>query len=622
MIHIINLTKYFGNQILYDDITLGINPREKIGLVGRNGHGKTTLFNLILDKIQPDSGEISIPKGYRIGHLEQHMNFTQDSVLKEACLGLREEDTYSTWKVEKILSGLGFSKEDMQKPCSVFSGGFQIRLNLTKVLVSEPNMLMLDEPNNYLDIVASRWLISFLQQWQGELILITHDRGFMDSVTTHTVAIHRTKVKKVKGNTQKLYDQIATEEEVYEKTLVNEENKRRQLEVFIARFRAKASLASQVQSKMKLLEKMGENEHLERIESLNFSFNSIPFISTHMVNANEITFSYTGSEPYLIKDFSLTVGKKERICVIGKNGKGKSTLLKTFAGEIQPLSGTIKINQTLQAGYFGQPNILRLNPKNTVLDEIMLSNPACNLQTARNIAGMFMFKRDDAFKPVSVLSGGEKNRVMMAKIVVTPCQMLLLDEPTNHLDMDSCDALLKAIDEFDGSVVMVTHDEAFLKRIAKRLVIFDKEKITLYEGGYQDFLENIGWDDERNLDPESQPKKVSLSLNNTFHNKKTYRKLKAEIMKDRDNVLRPLKTEINKLEKDISEMEQEINVNNELLIKASAEGYSPKIAETSKRNSYLKQEIEVSFEKLTKYSAEYEANQKDFEEKLKRLQSL
>jgi len=196
MIHLINITKSFGTQLLYDDITLSINSREKIGLVGKNGYGKTTLFNLILGNTQPDYGEISIPKNYRIGHLEQHINFTQDSVLKEGCLGLREEDKYDTWKVEKILSGLGFSKEDMNKNPSVFSGGYQIRLNLAKVLVAEPNLLLLDEPNNYLDIVASRWLLNFLRAWKNELVVITHDRGFMDSFTTHTVTIHRRKIRK------------------------------------------------------------------------------------------------------------------------------------------------------------------------------------------------------------------------------------------------------------------------------------------------------------------------------------------------------------------------------------------------------------------------------------------
>ncbi|OGS45834.1 MAG: ABC transporter ATP-binding protein [Elusimicrobia bacterium RIFOXYD2_FULL_34_15] len=609
MIQILNIKKTFGDQLLYDNITFNINSKEKIGLVGRNGHGKTTLFHMILGNIQPDEGTISIPKGYRIGYLEQHINFTQDTVLQEGCLGLSEDDKYDTWKVEKILSGLGFSKEDMQKPCSIFSGGYQIRLNLAKVLVSEPEMLLLDEPNNYLDIVASRWLISFLKSWQGELMLITHDRAFMDSVTTHTIAIHRAKIRKVKGNTEKLYNQLAVEEEVYEKTRLNEETKRAQLELFIARFKAKSTMASQAQSKIKLLEKMTEKKQLEKIETLDFSFKSIPFHATQMMNTSGITFSYTGQEPYLINDISVNIGKKERIFVIGKNGKGKSTFLKILANELTPLSGNIKTHPSLTIGYFGQPNMLRLNSGNTVLDEIMSASPSCSLQIARNIAGTLMFKEDNALKKISVISGGEKSRVLLAKILVTPCQLLMLDEPTNHLDMDSCEALMEAIDEFGGSVIMVTHDEMFLKRLAKRLIIFDKDKVRLYEGGYQDFLDNVGWKDEYNSDEE----KPRLFLNKPSDNKKELEKLKKEKIKERDNILKPLSKEINEIEKTILTLENELKINNDILVKASMESDIKQITDTSKRNSHLKHEIKLLFDKLVKISSEYETRQKEFE---------
>jgi ATP-binding cassette subfamily F protein 3 len=617
MIQILNLTKSFGDQLLYDNITFNINKKEKIGLVGRNGHGKTTLFHLILGNMMPDSGSISIPRGYRIGYLEQHINFTQDTVLKEGCLSLSEDDKYETWKVEKILSGLGFSKEDMDKPCSIFSGGYQIRLNLAKVLVSQPEMLLLDEPNNYLDIVASRWLIGFLKSWQGELILITHDRGFMDNVTTHTIGIHRKKIRKVKGSTEKLYNQLTVEEEVYEKTRLNEETKREQLEVFIARFKAKATMASQAQSKIKLLEKMEEKEQLEKEETLDFSFKSIPFEATQMKSASEITFSYSGEEPYLIKDFSINIGKKERIFVIGKNGKGKSTLLRILAGDLQPLSGCTKTHPILKTGYFGQPNLLKLNRENTVLDEIMSASPVCPLQTARNIAGMLMFKGDNALKKISVISGGEKNRVLLGKIVVTPCQLLMLDEPTNHLDMDSCAALMEAIDEFAGSVVVVTHDEAFLKRLAKRLVIFDKDTISLYEGGYQDFLDNVGWKDENN----SREGKPRLLLNKPSVDKKTLEKLKTKKTKERDNILKPLSREINEIEKTIETLENELKMNDGVLVKASMESDVKQITDISKRNSHLKQEIKSLFDKLVKLTSEYETRQEEFKKIIDDLES-
>lgn len=224
-----------------------------------------------------------------------------------------------------------------------------------------------------------------------------------------------------------------------------------------------------------------------------------------MLSVEEISFSYGNKAPYLINEFSLNAGKNERICVMGKNGKGKSTLLKLLAGELTPVKGNIKINPKLKTGYFGQPNLIRLKPDNTVLDEIMSSSRECFPQTARNIAGRLMFRGDSALKPISVLSGGEKNRVMLAKIVVKPCHFLLLDEPTNHLDMDSCDALLEALNRFDGSVIIVTHNEMFLKNLAKRLIVFDRDAVKVFEGGYQEFLDNVGWKDE-DESKEEKPK--------------------------------------------------------------------------------------------------------------------
>ncbi len=268
MIKFMGINKSFGDQLLYEDLNLSINRGEKVGLVGRNGHGKSTLFQMILGNTDIDSGQMSIPKNYKIGHLEQHLKFSKPTVLEEGSLGLSPDDQYDTWKVEMILSGLGFSESDMEKNPNDFSGGFQIRLNLAKLLVSNPDMLLLDEPNNYLDIVAIRWLEDFLKKWEGEFILVTHDRSFMDSVVTHTVAIHRSKAIKIEGDTDKLYSFINKEEELYEKTRLNEAKKRKQEEVFIARFKARASFASRAQSRVKMLEKQGEMKALEHIQDM------------------------------------------------------------------------------------------------------------------------------------------------------------------------------------------------------------------------------------------------------------------------------------------------------------------------------------------------------------------
>jgi ATP-binding cassette, subfamily F, member 3 len=498
MIKIFNLNKQYGDQVLFKDLSLTVNRGEKIGLVGRNGHGKSTLFQMIMGEFEPDSGNISVPRNYRMGYLEQHLNFTKPTILEECAQNLPVGEEYDTWKAEKILSGLGFSETDMNRPPSEFSGGYQIRLNLAKLLVSNPDILLLDEPNNYLDIVAIRWLEDFLRSWKGEFILITHDRSFMDSVTTHIVAIHRYIAKKVEGDTEKLYNQINQEEEVYEKTRQNELKKRRQMEIFIARFKAKASFSSRAQSRVKMIAKQGELKELENIEDLELYFNSAHFESDLMLTAKDISFSYSGQEPYLIDNFSLTVGKRDRICIIGKNGKGKSTLIKLLAGELAPTIGIVKKHPVLQEGYFGQTNKIDLDEEKTVLEEIKITDKDCGEYKARCIAGGLMFSGDSALKKIRFLSGGEKSRVLLAKILVKPSHLLFLDEPTNHLDMQSCDSLVEAIDDFEGSVIMVTHNEMHLRSVATKLIVFDNNEITLYPGGYDDFLRDFGWSDEEN----------------------------------------------------------------------------------------------------------------------------
>ncbi|PJZ23982.1 ABC transporter ATP-binding protein [Leptospira hartskeerlii] len=496
MIKISNLHKSYTSNLLFDDLNLSLNRGEKLGLVGRNGHGKSTLFQMILGNVDPDSGSIIVPKGYKIGHLQQHLKFTKPTVLEECALGLPEGEEYETWQVEKVLSGLGFSEADLERSPEEFSGGYQIRMNLAKLLVSGPDLLMLDEPNNYLDIVTIRWLEEFLREWEGEIILVTHDRSFMDSVVTHTAAIHRTKAIKVQGDTDKLYNQINQAEEIYERTRLNEAKKRKQEEIFIARFKAKASFASRAQSRVKKLEKQGEMKALEEIESLELYFNSAPFAASQMLSAENVSFSYSGQEPFLISDFSLSVGKRDRICIIGKNGKGKSTLLKLLAGELQPSSGKIQKHPALKEGYFGQTNKLNLNENATVTEEIMSADKSCTEWLARTIAGGLMFSDDMSLKKIKVLSGGEKSRVMLGKILVTPCHLLFLDEPTNHLDMQSCDALIEAIDEFEGSLIMVTHNEMHLRAVATKLIVFDNDTIRVFDGSYEDFLNDVGWSDE------------------------------------------------------------------------------------------------------------------------------
>ena len=492
MLRVSNLSLSFGAQEIFEDISFTMNHRERIGLVGRNGSGKTTLLKLIIGELSPDSGEITHPKDYIIGHVQQHLHFKEKTILDEACLGLRPEDKDNVWKAEKILTGLGFSPQEFERSPAEYSGGFQIRLHLAKTLIAEPNLLLLDEPTNYLDIVSIRWLVAFLNKWPGELIIITHDRAIMNSITTHTMALHRQKIKKIEGDTVKLYAQIAAEEDIYERTRIREARERAKTEEFINRFRAQANRASLVQSRIKALEKQGEKEALKNIQELGFSFTAAPFRAHQMMRIENLDFGYT-PDNLLIKKLSLEIHAGERICVIGKNGKGKSTLLRLLQGELQPTHGKIFYHQHCQRGYFGQTNIERLDPDNTIEAELATVNPELKYTAIRNTAGAMMFSGDMALKKISVLSGGEKSRVSLGKILLTPTNLLLLDEPTNHLDSESCDSLIAALDNFPGTMVIVTHNELFLHHLATRLIVFKDDQVFVCEGSYQDFLDKVGW---------------------------------------------------------------------------------------------------------------------------------
>ena len=615
MIKVIGLSKSFGSQTIFDDISFNVNAGERIGLVGRNGHGKTTLLKMITGEEHQDSGEITIPRNYTIGHVSQHIRFTEKTVADEGCMGLPEDHRDDKWKVEKILTGLGFTMDDMQRDPSEFSGGYQVRLNLAKILVAEPHMLLLDEPTNYLDVVSIRWLSEFLRQWNGEIILITHDRSFMDSVTTHTLGIHRQKIRKIEGSTDKLYEQILKEEEIYEKTRINDEKKRKEVEQFINRFRAKARLAGMVQSRVKQLEKQQNLDKLEKIKTLDFSFNYKPFNAKTLMTADEITFSY--DEKYnIINNFSLNVRSDDRICVIGKNGKGKTTLLRLLCGDMKPDSGAISMHANTGIGYFAQTNIIHLNDKLTIEDEIM--SAGCEKQTARSIAGAMMFEGDDGLKKVGVLSGGEKNRVLLGKILAAPSNLLFLDEPTNHLDMEACDALMAAIDCFPGAVIMVTHNEMFLHSLANRFIVFQNRGITHFDGTYQAFLDKIGWEDEEELKRAGRGE--SEAKREMPVNKKDIRRLRTDIITRRSREIRPLEEKIHSTEDKISSLESELEKKNREIADAASSGKGREIEALSREVHSLQKEIDSLFEEYEKLNNELDEKQKFFEDELKRME--
>lgn len=573
MIQISKLNKSYAHQEILSDISFTIHKGEKIGLIGRNGHGKTTLIRLLTGIESPDSGDIVFPKDYKISYLKQELNFTEDTILNEVLSAMPDSESTEIWKAEKLLFGLDFSEDLLFQSPQVLSGGWMNRLNLAKVLSSDADMLLLDEPTNHLDIVTLHWLIDFLKSWRKELIIISHDKSFINAVTTHTLAIHRKKIKKMKGNVEKMYEQIALEEEVYEKTRLNNEKERQRMETFINRFRANSNMSSRVQSRVKILEKQENLKQLEKINNLEFEFNFQPFESKNIGKITDLTFGY--SDTILIKDLSFEIEKGDKIAIIGKNGKGKSTLLKLLAGHLQPLSGTIKFHPQLLSGYYGQLGEQELHPDNTIEEEILLSMKSGNKKTARTLAGIMQFEGPLALKKIHVLSGGEKARVLLAKLIATPIQCLFLDEPSNHLDMQSIDSLIEALDVFPGTSIFVSHNESILD-IANKLIIFDNKMPYIYRGTYRDFLTNNGFESEK--------------PNDKIQNKK-----KRKVSQHSQDSKKILTQEIQALETDIHQQETEIGSLQTQLVEASIANKSEMIKTITTKMNIINSELEKKY---------------------------
>jgi len=605
---------------LFENASFKLNHRERIGLVGRNGHGKTTLFRIIAGLDAPDSGKISIPKNYRIGYVRQTIAFTEKTAVAEGRKGLPVNDESQYWKVDKILAGLGFSNDDVLRDPAELSGGFQVRLNLTKELLAEPDLLLLDEPTNYLDITSIRWIKQFLITWPHEVFIITHDRGFMDDIVTHVMGIHRRRVRKITGNTEKYYMQIALEEEIHEKTRTNDEKKRREIEEFVTRFRAKARLAGMVQSRVKTLNKMEKRDKLEKLKNLDFSFRNRPFAGKILGTVTDLAYGYEAGN-LLISEVNFTIAPKDRICVIGRNGAGKTTFLKLLGGMLTPNSGAVTYHPEASVGYFEQTNVSSLDNSRTIEEEILYTSPDIDRQIARNICGAMLFEGDSALKKIGVLSGGEKSRVMLGKLLCQPINLLILDEPSNHFDMESSDALMAAIDAFDGAVIMVTHNELFLHAIAERLIVFQNNAVSVFEGDYQRFLDMDGWGD-KTLDISSQAGTPDAGEKPGKINKKEIRRLRSAIISERGKLLNPLEKRIHDLENRIDLQEKQLKDLHAQMQTASENNDGKIIAVMSREIHQCQIGIDRDFEEFEQLSETLEIRRLPFDQRLQELDAM
>lgn len=527
MLTVSQISKGYGQKTLFTDISLRVLRGERIGLVGPNGAGKTTLFSIILGDNEPDTGLVELERNIQIGFLPQESAPTGEETVTQLATSISPELTeiYQTLrehpdedspehleamerfielegytleaKAKRILAGLAFRPEDCDVPARTLSGGWIMRAHLARLLVMEPDLLMLDEPTNHLDLETLGWFQSQLKNYSGAILTISHDREFLNEICDGIVEIAHGKLHRYQGNYENYLKQKAEREAQHLAAYENQQKEIAHLEDFIRRFRAKASKAAQAQARMKQLEKMERIEApLSAADTISFSFPQPARSGQRVLTIENVRQAY--GEHVVYTDLNLTVEKQQRIVLVGPNGAGKSTLLKIIAEQVPIQGGARELGHNVSVGYFSQQRVEVLDMERTVLDEAMEKmETGMNEQKVRGILGAFLFRGDDVFKKVKVLSGGEKSRLALVKLLLAPPNLLLLDEPTTHLDMPSIDALIQALKDYTGTVIFVSHDVHFIRAISELTVQVQAGEVTLYAGDYDYYLRKSGASSEQ-----------------------------------------------------------------------------------------------------------------------------
>jgi len=524
------VTKQYGGQILFVDASFQINPGEKVGLVGPNGAGKTTIFRLVAGEEQPDDGAVERPRKMTLGYFRQDVGDLKGrTILAETCAGagevavLADELAKLTVRLEAagddldevvarfgevqaryqdlggyelearaqtILHGLGFSDEQMGNDVGTLSGGWKMRVALAQILLAKPDLLLLDEPTNYLDIESILWLETFLRDYEGSVVMTCHDREIMNRVVAKIVEIDGGQVRAYTGNYDFYEKMRVLETERREAEYARQQARLAKENRFIERFKTHVAKAAQVQSRLKKLEKVEKIEEPKRIVEKTFDFKAPARSGDDVIRLDKLAKSYGARTVHA--DLSMTVRRKERWAVMGENGAGKSTLLKMIAGALTPDQGVVTIGASVQMGYYAQHVMDGLTGDHSILDELMQHAPNANQGTLRGLAGAFGFHDEDVFKQIRVLSGGERARLALAKLLYDAPNLLVLDEPTNHLDIATKRALVKSLADYDGTLIFVSHDRQFLRALASRVLELSAAGPRFYGGSYEEYVASTG----------------------------------------------------------------------------------------------------------------------------------
>ncbi len=491
MLTLSQLTKSYAGRTLFADVSLQVNRGETIGLVGPNGAGKSTLFSLILKENPPDEGSVILERGATLGFLPQESAPAGD----ETVLALATAHAGDEWaahglepKAKRILKGLAFREEQFEVPARTLSGGWIMRAHLARLLTQEPDLLLLDEPTNHLDLETLRWFQDYLKTYPGAILTISHDREFLNALCESIVEIAHGRLHRYRGNYENYLEQRAARREQQLAAYKTQQKEVESLQRFADRFRAKASKASQAQSKLKQIARMDRLEAPEQEgATVKFRFPQPPRSGHKVIELKDVTQAY--GERVIYRGLNFTAERGERTVLVGPNGAGKSTLIKILAGVLPIQAGAREEGMNAKVGYFAQHRVEMLHPRHTVLQAVMdCPNPVPE-QTARTVLGSFLFRGDDAFKPVSVLSGGEKSRLALVRLLLDPPNLLLMDEPTTHLDMPSIDALVNALGQYEGTLVFISHDVHFIRQLAGKVLHVDAGRLTPFAGGYDYYLE-------------------------------------------------------------------------------------------------------------------------------------
>jgi len=606
MLRIQNLQYAIAERRILDGIDWILNPGRRVALVGPNGAGKTTLLRLIVGEVTPEAGQIQTRKDYAIGYLPQEPLSLEEGTLLDVAMSTHPElmtlerkiwslqqemsetcedqpslmdalgealhryealDGYSLEAEAKtVLKGLGFKAQDVHRPISEFSGGWRMRGYLTRLLLQSPDLLLLDEPTNHLDVEALEWLEGYLQSFRGGMVIVSHDRFFIDRLAQEICHLHQGKLKRYQGNYRQYEIQKQEEEEFQEKRHKEQQEEVARQKAFIERFRAKATKAAQVQSRIKALQKMEVIEGIKKRREFTFRFRVSQRSYKEVLQIEGAHFRY--GDDWVLRDLNLRMFRGDRVALVGPNGTGKTTLTRLIKEELTPQKGSVQIGQRVRIGHYAQHQVESLNLGSSVFDEVYASASDSMAEEVRTVLGLFQFTGDDVFKRIGILSGGEKARVSLAKMLVSPCNFLLMDEPVNHLDVTSRAALETALSNYDGTMLIISHDRYFLDKLVDRVVELREGRLDEYLGNYSRYLELRQERQEMQLAAtENVREKDAQGVASPAQKRKEQKRREAEARNALSRKLKPVKEklaltegEVQILETRKSEMEETMSL--------------------------------------------------------------